>query len=219
MRLQPGVLKVLKYLPAKCRVLDLGCGNGELAYQLGQDDFNGTYVGLDNSKELINIARQRFDADFPALFLHADLSTPAWESALSSISDPALKPPYDIVFAFAFVHHLPGVATRLQLLQKIYKLLRPAGQFIHSEWQFLNSPRLRRRIQPWEVIELNAIEVDPDDYLLDWRAGGNGLRYVHHFSLAELSELASSTGFEIRETFYSDGEGGKLGLYQVWQQA
>jgi hypothetical protein len=58
--------------------------------------------------------------------------------------------------------------------------------------------------------------VDAGDYLLDWRQGGSGLRYVHHFDEAELSALAATTGFRVLETFYSDGEGGRLGLYQVW---
>ncbi len=219
MRLQPGVAKLLKSLPLNSRVLELGCGNGELAYQLGLGDFTGTYVGLDNSESLISIARQRFEGDFSALFFHAELSISSWDSDLRLISDQNLRPPYDVIFAFAVLHHIPGLATRQQLLRKIHSLLSPHGQFIHSEWQFLNSPRLRQRIQPWEAIGLKSSDVALDDYLLDWRQGGYGLRYVHHFSLAELSELASATGFEILETFQSDGEGGNLGLYQIWNHA
>ncbi|HNT25279.1 MAG TPA: hypothetical protein PKM21_12980, partial [Anaerolineales bacterium] len=57
---------------------------------------------------------------------------------------------------------------------------------------------------------------EPGDYLLDWRQGGRGLRYVHAFGPAELARLAEQTGFVSLESFYSDGEGGRLGLYQVW---
>jgi hypothetical protein len=89
---------------------------------------------------------------------------------------------------------------------------------IHSEWQFLNSPRLAARIQPWELAELSADEIDPGDYLLDWRRGGLGFRYVHSFSQAELAELAAETGFKIIETYSSDGETGNLGLYQIWKR-
>jgi hypothetical protein len=31
-------------------------------------------------------------------------------------------------------------------------------------------------------VGLSANDVDPGDYLLDWRSGGEGLRYIHHFS-------------------------------------
>lgn len=50
-----------------------------------------------------------------------------------------------------------------------------------------------------------------------WRRGGDGLRHVHHFNEAELGELASASGFRAAETFYSDGEGGRLRLYQIWE--
>lgn len=85
-------------------------------------------------------------------------------------------------------------------------------------WQFLNSERLRERIQPWQRAGLLAGQVDEGDYLLDWRSGGEGLRYAHHFSEAEMSDLAAQSGFSVLETFHSDGENGRLGLYQIWQR-
>jgi len=217
-RLQPGVQRVLKDLLPTSRLLDLGCGNGELANRLGQQGFAGVYTGLDSSAALIAIAHQRFEGSFPAVFIQADLSTPEWDRTLRRLSDPGLRPPYDTIFAFAVFHHLPGSAMREKVLRLVRSLLSIQGRFIHSEWQFLNSPRLRQRLQPWEAIGLDATQVEAGDYLLDWRQGGHGLRYVHHFSLSELQELASATGFAIDQTFYSDGEEGKLGLYQVWRR-
>ncbi|HNB51067.1 MAG TPA: hypothetical protein PK530_03960, partial [Anaerolineales bacterium] len=89
--------------------------------------------------------------------------------------------------------------------------------FILSNWQFLNSPRWVARIQLWERVGLTTEDVAPNDYLLDWRRGGEGLRYVHHFSEDELAKLAQDTGFEVTETFHSDGAEGNLGLYQIWR--
>jgi hypothetical protein len=43
------------------------------------------------------------------------------------------------------------------------------------------------------------------------------LRYVHHFSEAELEALAAASCFRVRQTFHSDGTNGLLGLYQVWE--
>jgi hypothetical protein len=91
------------------------------------------------------------------------------------------------------------------------------GRLYLSHWQFLSSPRLRARVLPWESAGISESDVDPGDYLLDWRQGGYALRYVHHFSEEELAVLAEETGFQARETFLSDGEGGVLGLYQVWE--
>jgi hypothetical protein len=103
------------------------------------------------------------------------------------------------------------------LIDFVRNHLASNGKFILSNWQFLNSAKLWARIQPWERIGLTSADVDAGDYLLDWRRGGEGLRYVHQFKEEELAGLAHESGFEIVASFYSDGEGGKLGLYQVWE--
>jgi 2-polyprenyl-3-methyl-5-hydroxy-6-metoxy-1,4-benzoquinol methylase len=123
---------------------------------------------------------------------------------------------FDVISAFAVLHHIPGETLREAIISKLAARLAAGGVFIHSEWQFMNSQRLRERIQPWEVINLVEAQVDSGDYLLDWRSGGNGLRYVHQFTSSELERLAEKTGFSIQSEFSSDGENGQLGLYQVW---
>ena len=50
-RLQPGVLRMLEKISSQAAILDLGCGNGELARILAQKGFRGYYVGLDFSAE------------------------------------------------------------------------------------------------------------------------------------------------------------------------
>jgi len=105
------------------------------------------------------------------------------------------------------------------MLQAIRRLIKEDGRVILSNWQFLHSARLLSRIQPWERAGLSDSEVDEGDYLLDWRSGGKGLRYVHHFSAEELSGLAAGAGMRVSESFLSDGENGRLGLYQVWVPA
>ncbi len=215
-RLQPGVQRVLKTFPLEANVLDLGCGNGELARALARRGQAGVYMGLDFSAKMLSEARQRAacSGSLSCTFLQADLAGPAWTSAFQSRSD--LPHTYDLVLAFAVLHHLPGSELRSAVIRSIRDCLAPGGRFIHSNWQLLNSPRLRERIQPWEKAGLAPEEVEPGDYLLDWREGGSGLRYVHHFSEEELRALAEENGFAVEESFYSDGREGNLGLYQVW---
>ena len=207
-RLQPGVMRILEQIGAIDSLLDLGCGNGELSRQLARRGYMGAYTGVDFSPALLEQASAAQPPNFR--FHQADLSSQDWDASLQIER-------YDAVLAFAVLHHLPGMELRLRVLRKIRLLLTATGHFIHSEWQFLNSPRLKTRIQPWEVVGLTASEVDPGDYLLDWREGGQGLRYVHHFSEAELEQLAAKAGFEIIESFLSDGDNHRLGLYQVWR--
>lgn len=208
-RLQPGVQRLLAQIPTQTRVLDLGCGNGNLARALARRGHQGVYVGLDWSEDLLTRARAGQPDPDRFQFHQADLAADDWDGRLAGQT-------FDVALAFAVLHHLPGEALRLQLLARVRNLLAPGGRLMFSNWQFLNSPRLRQRIQPWEVIGLREADVDPGDYLLDWRRGGSGLRYVHHFDLEELTDLAAQAGFRVLETFHSDGEGGNLGLYQVW---
>jgi len=208
-RIQPGVRRLIGKLTAAQTILDLGCGNGELGRELYRQGWNGCYVGVDFSPGLLEDA-----TGLQAVLIQADLAEETW----ADLPEIAAHPP-GLALAFAVLHHIPGQALRERLLGQVYRLLPPGGHLIHSNWQFLNSPRLARRVQPWSAIGLTATDVDEGDFLLDWRAGGAGLRYVHHYHESELLSLAQRTHFEVVETFYSDGEGGRLGLYQVWQKA
>jgi len=220
-RLQPGVRLIINQLPNESNMLDLGCGNGALVRTLAHSRRRGTYVGLDSSSAMLEIASKQSmvptqkpsvgeSENFQVIFLQADLSTPRWHEEVPNL-------PYNFALAFAVLHHLPGYTLRLKTLCQVHKVLNPGGHFIHSEWQFLHSPRLRARILPWETIGLSEDLVDTGDYLLDWRQGGFGLRYVHHFSESELAQLAYESGFHISQSFLSDGDGGKLSLYQIWE--
>ncbi len=220
-RLQPGVQRIIADLPRDANLLDLGCGNGELWRVLAARGHTGQYLGLDFSPGLLAVARQaagKPPGPGQATFLQADLSRPDWECPVQELIAgwPGFQG-FDAVLSFAVLHHLPGKELRGAVLQHVRALLAPGGRFIHSEWQFLNSPRLRLRIHDWTEAGIAPQDVDPGDYLLDWRRGGQGLRYAHHFDLQELDSLAADCGFEIIDTFQSDGEGGALGLYQTWK--
>jgi tRNA (uracil-5-)-methyltransferase TRM9 len=211
-RLQPGVLKVLDSLTGDESILDLGCGNGEMARELMRRGHQGRYAGVDFSPPLLEAARHGWE-DAPATFLRADLASADWDKKFAA----APTPPFDMVTAFATLHHIPGEELRIKLLNKVHALLLQGGRFVHSEWQFLKSEKLKDRIQPWDEVGLTTEEVDEGDFLLDWRSGGRGLRYVHHFSETELESLAADCLFRVEQTFHSDGANGLLGLYQVWR--
>lgn len=211
-RLQPGVRRVMEMLRGEESILDLGCGNGELARELAKRGHRGPYLGLDFSLPLLQEAGPQPEG-FSARFMQVDLLQ------LTAISDQrlALGEKWSLITAFAVLHHIPSMELRLNLLRAVHQLLGVDGMFIHSNWQFLNSEKLRARLQPWEAAALSESQVEPGDYLLDWRSGGKGLRYVHHFDEQELHELAGASGFRVADTFYSDGERGDLGLYQIWE--
>ena len=218
-RIQPGVRRILDALNGNETILDLGCGNGELARTLARDGHRGAYLGLDFSLPLLTEA-ESLPEGFPAEFREANLTQLSVSSIQPSVTDPPLTGTgWALITAFAVLHHIPSHSLRLAILKTIHELLAPDGRFIHSNWQFLNSSRLRQRVRKWSEAGLTEADVDEGDYLLDWRSGGTGLRYVHHFSEEELAKLAEFSGFTILDTFYSDGKEGDLAIYQIWQKS
>jgi len=206
-RIQPGVLSVLDQVSHSASILDLGCGNGYVLETLSSRGHKGTYLGIDFSPELIQIAQTTHQHP-GAEFIAADLCSREWSLNLQS--------KFDTIFCFAALHHIPGEQVRQNLVKQAASLMANNGQMIISVWNFLASQRLKKRILQWSAVDIDEKDVDPGDYLIDWRRGGSGIRYVHHFTEEELGKLAESAGLKAVKTFYSDGENGKLGMYQHW---
>jgi len=214
-RLQPGVKKILNALQGDESILDLGCGNGELARELTKRGHRGAYLGVDFSRSLLREAQSIPGVSFREVDL-AQLS--AFRGQLiAPVASSESAAGWALITAFAVLQHIPSHEMRLEILRTARQLLKEDGQFVLSNWQFLNSEKLKARVHPWSKVGLSAEDVDEGDYLLDWRSGGESLRYVHHFSAEELHQLAAQAGMRVTESFPSDGENRRLGLYQVWK--
>ncbi|MCJ7694377.1 MAG: class I SAM-dependent methyltransferase [Anaerolineaceae bacterium] len=214
-RLQPGVISITADIKGISKILDLGCGNGQFLFNLARNRFQGTYVGVDFSIDLLEIARELNKPlrNIDMKFEQFELSNPDWSQQFEPDS-------FDLITSFATLHHIPGKALHLQFLKQVLNLLKPDGKFLFSVWQFLNSERLQKRVLPWETVGLNQNDLEPGDTLLDWRAEHThkqiGHRYVHLFNELELTDLAEKSGFKCLSQFYSDGREGNLALYQEW---
>jgi tRNA (uracil-5-)-methyltransferase TRM9 len=221
-RIQPGQRKMLESIPKIGNWLDLGCGNGNLAVEWAREKREGLYIGVDFSPVLLHeaseaVQKKTIPAGLETEFALVDLSNENW-------SFPWRQSILTGAMAFAVLHHIPGTDLRLRLLCQVNRLLPRGSEFLHSEWQFQNNPRILSRKQPWSKIGIEVGAVDAGDNLLDWRHAMPGqteqvgLRYVHLFSREELAGLANLSGFEILEEFESDGAGGKLSIYQRWRK-
>jgi tRNA (uracil-5-)-methyltransferase TRM9 len=207
-KVQPGAKRLLDRIPPDAAVADLGCGNGNAAEFLAARGFHGRYLGVDGSSGLLEIARAgRYP--FSTTFQLANFLEAGWEHPFSENS-------FDYVFAFAVLHHIPGHSGRTEFLTACRRLLVPDGNLFFSSWQFQRSGKLRERTVPWSEIGLSDSDLDPGDFLLDWRHEGRGLRYVHVISSQERQALANQTVFAEIEAFESDGKEGNLADYAVW---
>ena len=207
-RLQPGVKRFLDSLHEDVSILDLGCGNGHFLREVSRRGHKAALLGVDFSLPLLRDAESAPGVEFREVDL----------DQLSAVSEQlAVDNGWDVITMFATLHHIPSTEIRLDILKTVKRLLKPNGKFILSNWQFLNSKKLTARIQPWSRVGLTDEDLDEGDYLLDWRSGGEGLRYAHQFSVEELLGLAGQAGMRVTDSFLSDGDGGNLGLYQVWE--
>lgn len=106
------------------QIYDLGCSTGALARHL-RKEFGATpfsYVGIDNSKEMIEKARASYGVKPVAgsgTFLCADITAVDFEPASVFVSN----------YTFQFLRPL----ARQTLLKKIYAALRPDGCLLLSE--------------------------------------------------------------------------------------
>ena len=212
-RIQPGTQKVSQRIAQNDSILDIGCGNGTLARALADQDFSGHYLGVDMSLNLLAEAKSLLgnpvNGDYA--FQLVDLAAPNWLKDLP-------RGHYDWLVSFAVLHHIPGDDLRLGTALAFNQLIKPDGFVAVSVWQWHNSPRLRKRVQPWSTVGINLEALDEGDVLLDWRADKTvGLRYVHTFDEDSLANLAVKAGFMVSDSFYSDGKSGDLALYQIWQ--
>lgn len=207
---QAGVQKLSAIVPPTASILDIGCGNGTFAAQLALTGFHGQYTGIDFSNPMLGDARLRA-LPFLANFFEFDF----FETDLSQIANQ----PYNLISLFAVLHHIPGDHARRKIIKFVHNNLHPTGNFLISNWQFLNSEKLRSRILPWDLAGINPDSVDENDHLLDWKSGGSGIRYAHFFTQSEMDQIASEEGFQVISSFFSDGKSGDLGLYNVWRLA
>ena len=126
-----------------------------------------------------------------AEFLPADITAPGWTEPLRT------RAPFDVALAAAVLHHIPAFELRCAVLSAIRTLLRPGGMLVLSSWQFQNDPRLEQKVVPWQRVDIDAGELEAGDTLIDWKRGGEGYRYCHLLSPAEIEQLAGLAGYEV----------------------
>jgi 2-polyprenyl-3-methyl-5-hydroxy-6-metoxy-1,4-benzoquinol methylase len=199
---------------AAYHVLDVGCGNGQFGkFLAGHLDTPLCYHGIDTNAYLLAQARDNLPSgDFTRLDFVADLD------ALRQVEGR-----YHAVVLNNVLHHVPAFARRRDLLLACAAKLRPGGWLVFTLWQFFTKEKWRARIVSWETRpHIDRAQLEPHDYLLDWRKGEQAVRYCHFTGDDECSALCEALAAgrtSIAETFLADGKTGDLNRYVIAQGA
>jgi len=201
------------YIKSDDRVLDSGCGNGRYLPLIRER--GGQYFGIDNSEELVRIAKSRYPGEN---FQVADVLQLPFEDNF-----------FDKIYCLAVLHHIPSKELRLRFFEEAKRVLKQGGLLILTVWKFkrwqervlllkynilrvLGKPRRRASsLRGWSKMEKN-------DLFLPWQK--EIPRYYHCFSENELTGLAKEVGLEIVKIgVVSNERGNRNNIYLVVQKA
>ncbi len=97
------------------RVLDLGCGNGNITAEIAARVPEGNVVGIDASAEMIAFASTQFPPD----------TRPNLRFQTADIRHLPLREEFDLIVSFNALHWIPDQATALR---SIRSALKPSGR-------------------------------------------------------------------------------------------
>ena len=204
----------LPYIKSGDKVLDVGCGNGRLVKLFnnvnnptrrhqrysgltrrspelveGRRRVNVSYTGVDNSQNLLNIAKKNFPEH---KFLNA-----------SALDLPFPDNFFDKILFIAVLHHIPSVALRQKALKEIYRVLKPGGFIFIMNWHY-SSPKFRSKLAKFTLAKIiGKSELDFGDVYIGW--GNTEIkRYVHIFTKTEMKKLLKSAGFKVVKNYTSE---------------
>jgi len=181
--------------------LDLGCGNGRLI-ELFQDK-EIEYFGVDNSEELIKIAKEKYpDKNF---------------QTADALNLPFSGNFFDKVFSIAVLHQIPSKELRLQFLKEVKRVLKPGGQLILTVWVFHQPKELFLIFKATLLKILSLSRLDFGDFFEPW--GKKLQRYYHDFSKRELFNLAKEIGFRVKDVgVVRNKRGNRRNIYLILQK-
>lgn len=214
-KLVPYVEKLANHNRQKVTVLDLGCGNGRFGLFLSSQlpKLKLFYLGLDNSKELLQLAKTQHKMNYiDASFIETDLVELLLKDKLLEKVTP-LAPQF--ITTMGLLHHVPSFKLRKKLIINLAQILPTGGYLTFTTWNFLDNKRFHKKIVDPTQFELEVEELEKNDVILDWKKNKTAYRYCHHTDTEELKKLVAASGLTKISQFKADGKSGKLNTYTV----
>jgi ubiquinone/menaquinone biosynthesis C-methylase UbiE len=184
------------------KVLDIGCGNGRLyqlfsslsssenKFKISDFRFQITFTGLDISRKLIQIAKEK---NPECNFVVGDMRELPFEDES-----------FDVVFNLVSFHHLPDKKSQIKALKELKRVLKPGGKAILLNWNAY-SDWVKNKITKGDYEYLgNQL------FRVPWKKQNKkalGDRIYYGFKLFELEGLFKEVGLELEyQYFFRHGE-------------
>lgn len=179
---------IKSYIDKANNVIDIGCGSGRLAEMI---EANKKYLGLDNSKELISLAKTTYSNRKNIKFQVVDM-----------VTEQIPVDDFDLALMIAVIHHIPTKKLRLEVLQRISTSLKPNSKLIITAWN-LWQPNYRKHLFNYKLKLGKHKILRLNDAFIPWKiASGSQMRYVHSLTKHELKYLLKKSGFTVNNIFY-----------------
>jgi tRNA (uracil-5-)-methyltransferase TRM9 len=203
------------------KILDLGCGNARFVnfvsseLELEQVQ-NIEYLGVDFS---VNFLEQSQSVNLQA-FAKYQLKQLDILKELDQLKDLKL----DLVVMFGLIHHIPSLQARKAFFAQVVQLLDSSGLLIFTTWQYLDTPRLIKRVidaetetgkQVYQHLDIQKTDLEVGDNILDWVKKVFSYRYSHYFSQEEIQGYIIDNNLELIHSFVCDGRDSKRNRYFV----
>lgn len=165
-------------------ILDLGCGNARFFKFI--KDKNIKYTGVDASKKLLGIAKEKYNDR--AKFVHAN-----------AVNIPLKNNSFDVVVSFSVLHHIPSRKLQQKFLQEAQRVLKNEGLLILTTWNLWQRKYLPL-LAKYTFLKLFGLsELDFKDIFMSFNKEEN-IRYLHAFTKRELENLAKQENFKIKQS-------------------
>jgi len=175
--------RLVDYLPpVAARVLELGCGTGNLSLLVAARHPAAAFTLVDGAVEMVAVARQRVAAAHPGC---------AVTGVAARFEELALPPgSFDLVTSSISLHH---VADKAALFRQLFALLAPGGSLVYADQMrgrtdahhALNQARMRAFWQrPGHLTAAEQAHLDRHE-----------AEHDHHVSVADQFAWLAAAGF------------------------
>ena len=143
------VSMALAKVKGPARVLDLGCGSGNISAQMLAKNDQLQITCLDISDNMLDLARNRLSSFKIIDYINA------------KVEDYAFDGVYDVVISSLALHHVQEDSVKQEMYKRIYSCLNEGGAFFNADITTTDDPHWQEvYTQKWKDFMLKSVSLD-----------------------------------------------------------